>query len=266
MSYFLPYGRSSQNIKVQLDLSNYETKTDLKTITHADNSSFASKTNLAALKTEVDKLDSDKLKTVPPDLAKLTNVVDNDVVKKTDYNTKITELNDKIPNKTNLVTKSSVTTLIRDLDDGVDEVKKDVKDFVDTVDKVDKKIPDISGLATKSGITALLPTSTFNSKITEVENKIMAVDNKIPEVADFVKKSDYATDITAIKNDYATNASLDSKLNDLKAQHIADEVKKVDDKAVKNASDILKFDTRLKQKEDIIDDVQRDNALTSGRD
>ena len=191
MSYFLPYGRSSQNIKVQLDLSNYETKTDLKTITHVDNSSFASKTNLAALKTEVDKLDSDKLKIVPPDLAKLTNVVDNDVVKKTDYNTKITELNDKIPNKTNLVTKSSVTTLIRDLDDRVDEVKKDVKDFVNTVDKVDKKIPDISGLATKSGITALLPTSTFNSKITEVENKIMAVDNKIPEVAGFVKKSDY---------------------------------------------------------------------------
>ena len=81
-----------------------------------------------------------------------------------------------------------------------------------------------------------------------------------------LKKSDYATDITAIKNDYATNASLDSKLNDLKAKYIADEVKKVDDKAAKNASNILKFDARLKQKEDLIDDVQRDNALTSGRD
>ena len=89
-----------------------------------------------------------------------------------------------------------------------------------------KKILDISGLTTKSSISALLPTSTFNSKITEVENKITAVDDKIPDVAGFVKKSDYTTDITEIKNDYATNASLDSKLNDLKAQHIADEVKK----------------------------------------
>ena len=50
-------------------------------------SSYASKTNLAALKTEVDKIDTDKLKTVPNDLAKLSNVVKNDVVKKTDYNT-----------------------------------------------------------------------------------------------------------------------------------------------------------------------------------
>ena len=195
------------------------------------------------------------------DLAKLTNVVDNDIVKKTDYNTKITKLNNKIPDITNLATKSSVTILIKDLDDRVDEVKKDAKDLDDTVDKIDKKIS-----ATKSSIGSLLPTSTFNSKVTEVEIKTTAKDNKIPDVAGFVKKSDYATDITAIKNDYATNASLDSKLNDLKAQHIADELKKIDDKAAKNASNILKFDARLKQREDIIDDVQRDNALTNGRD
>ena len=86
---------------------------------------------------------------MPADLAKLTNVVDNDVVRKTDYNAKITELNDKIPNITNLVTKYSVTALIRDLDDRVYKVKKDVKDLDDTLDKVDKRIPDISGLATK---------------------------------------------------------------------------------------------------------------------
>ena len=201
MSYFPPYGHSSRNIKLQLDLSNYATKTDLKNITHADTSSFASKTNLASLKSEVDKLDTDKLKTVPVDFAKLTNIVDNDVVKKTDYNKKITELNDKIPNITNLATKSSVTTLLKDLDDRVDKVKKDLKDLDDTVDEVNKKIPDISGLATKSSISALLPTSTFNSKIFEVENKITAIDNKIPDVAGFVKKSDYVTDITAIKND-----------------------------------------------------------------
>ena len=63
-----------------------------------------------------------------------------------------------------------------------------------------------------------------------------------------------------------TNASLDSKLNDLKSQHIATEVKSIDDKIKKNASYILAFESRLKQKEDIIDDVQRDNALTGGRD
>ena len=96
MSYYPPYRNSSNNIKVKLDLVNYATKTDLKNITHADVSSFASKTNLASLKTEVDKIDIDKLKTVPADLAKLSNVVKNDVVKKTDYNAKITSIEGQI--------------------------------------------------------------------------------------------------------------------------------------------------------------------------
>ena len=63
MSYYPPYKSSSNNINVELDLTNYATKTDLKNINHVDVSSFASKTNLAALKTEVDKIDTDKLKT-----------------------------------------------------------------------------------------------------------------------------------------------------------------------------------------------------------
>ena len=57
-----------------------------------------------------------------------------------------------------------------------------------------------------------------------------------------------------------------SRLNDLKSQHIATEVKTIDDKTKKNASDILGLESRLKQKEDIVDEVQRENALTSGRD
>ena len=69
------YRSSSNNIKVELDLANYATKTDLKNIIHVDVSSFASKTNLAALRTEVDKIDSDKLKTTHADLAKLTNAI-----------------------------------------------------------------------------------------------------------------------------------------------------------------------------------------------
>ena len=93
MSYYPPpYKSSSNNVKVELDLTKYATKTDLKNITHVDVNIFASKTNLAALKTEVDKIDTDKLKTAPTDLAKLTNAVENDVVKKTDYNTKVTSI------------------------------------------------------------------------------------------------------------------------------------------------------------------------------
>ena len=73
----------------------------------------------------------------------------------------------------------------------------------------ESKIPSITGLATKAEITA--------------------VANKIPSLVGYAKKREVATDIAAIKNDYVTNASLTSQLNDLKAQHIADEVKKVDD-------------------------------------
>ena len=81
-TFYPPYKSSSNNIKVELDLADYATKDDVKNITHVDVSSFAGKTNLAALKTEVDKIDADKLKTVPVDLAKLSNVVNKDIVKK----------------------------------------------------------------------------------------------------------------------------------------------------------------------------------------
>ena len=75
-----PFRSFGENIKVKVDVSNYATKTDLKNVTHVDTSSFALKTNLAGLKTEVDKLDIDKLAPVPVDLSKLSNVVKNDVV------------------------------------------------------------------------------------------------------------------------------------------------------------------------------------------
>ena len=67
-------------------MSNYATKTDLKNVAHVGVSSFASKTNLASIKTEVDKLYISKLSTVPTDLAKLTNKVANDLVEETDFN------------------------------------------------------------------------------------------------------------------------------------------------------------------------------------
>ena len=110
-------------------------------------------------------------------------------------------------------------------------------------------------------------TSTFNSKSTELENKIKDADiipksavtkaNSIKsDLNDYAKKTDVANDITTIKNDYVTNASLTSKLNDLKAQHIATELKTIDYKTKKNANDILGF-------ENIVDDVQRDSSDTS---
>ena len=76
-----PYEPFGGNINVKVDLSNYATKADIKNISHVDTSSFALKTNLANLKTEVDKLDIDKLVPVPVDLSKLSDVVKNDVVK-----------------------------------------------------------------------------------------------------------------------------------------------------------------------------------------
>ena len=81
-----PYEPFAGDINVRLDLSNYASKADIKNIMHIDTSSFALKTNLANLKSEVDKLDVNKLKPIPTDLSKLSDVVKNDVVKKTDYN------------------------------------------------------------------------------------------------------------------------------------------------------------------------------------
>ena len=77
-----PYEPFSGDINVKVDLSNYATKADIKNISHVDTSRSALKTNLASLKTEVDKLDIDKLAPVPIDLSKPSYVVKNDVIKK----------------------------------------------------------------------------------------------------------------------------------------------------------------------------------------
>ena len=131
--YFPTPSLDFENIKVEIDLSNYATKKEINDITHVDTSNFALKTNLANLKTEVDQLDIGKLATVPVDLSKLSNVVKNDVVKKTVYdklvakvnnidtsdfvlktnfNTKITGLENKIPNTNGLVKKTDYNTKI----------------------------------------------------------------------------------------------------------------------------------------------------------
>ena len=221
MSYYPPYRSSRNNIKVELDLSNYATKDDVKNLTPVDVSSFASKTNLAALKTAVYKIDADKLKTAPTDLAKLTNAIEHDVVKKTDYNAKVTSIEAQIAGLTkNIVDNLADITKLKAIDTNsfVTRTKfaADTNSLDDKIDGVEKKIPDISGLATKTSLNHYLKTSTFNSKVTEVESKIKDTDiiaksantkaNTIrSNLTAYAKKADIATDITTIKNDYVTN-------------------------------------------------------------
>ena len=138
-----PYEPFGGDINVKVDLSNYATKADIKNISRVDTSSFALKKNLANLKAEVDKLDIAKLVPVPTDLSKLSNVLKNDVIRKTYYNAKITEIENKIPNTINLATKNALTT-------------------------VENKIPDTSGLVKKTD---------YNTKITEIEGKILDIGN-----------------------------------------------------------------------------------------
>ena len=142
--YCPPYKSSSNNIKVELDLSNYATKKDINDITHVDVSGFASKTNLAALKTAVDKIDADKLKTVPVDLAKLSNVVNNNVVKKTDYNTKVTSIETQIAGLTkNTIDNVADITKLKTIDTNSFVLKtklaSDVTTLENKIDDVEKK-------------------------------------------------------------------------------------------------------------------------------
>ena len=278
--YYPPYRNSSNNIKVKLDLVNYATKTDLKNITHVDVSSFASKTNLAGLKTELYKIDADKLKTTTADLAKLTNAIENDVVKKTGYDTKVTSIEAQIAGLTkNTVDNLADITRLKAIDNNSfvarTKFSADTNTSDDKIDGVEKRIPDINGLATKTSLTDYLKTSTFNFKVTEVESKIKDTDiiaksdvtkaNTIrSNLTAYARKADVATDITTIKNDYVTNASLSSQLNDLKSQHIATEVTSIDNKTKKNASDILALENKLTQKEDTINENERGLSFNRG--
>ena len=196
--YFLLYGGSSESIKVELDLSNYTTKTDVKNITHVDVSSYASKTNLAALKSEVDKIDTDKLKTVPDDLAKLSNVVKNDIVKKTDYNT----------------LKSKVDGIDVSKYVGRTKYETDGKAIYDKIDAVEKKIPVLTNFVT---------TARFNheKKLLATKTTLTTVENKIPDVSGLAT----ASALTAVKNKIPDITSLiTTTYFDAKSKDISDRV------------------------------------------
>ena len=125
MSQYFPklYEPFGGDINVKVDLSNYATKTHLKNVSHVDVSSFALKSNLASLKTEVDKLDIDKLVPVPVDLSKLSDFVKNDVVKKIEYNKLVIKVD-------NIGTKNFVKK---------NKYEKDGSGFEDKINKIDKK-------------------------------------------------------------------------------------------------------------------------------
>ena len=162
-------------------------------------------------------------------MAKLSNVVKNDVVKKTDYNAKVTSIEGQIA----VITKNTIDNLADitklkavDTSNFVLKTKlaSDVTTLQNKIVTIDKKIPDISVLATKTSLNSYLQTSTFNSKITKVENKIKFADiiaksantkaNTISsDLTSYATKADVATDTTTIRNDYVTNASLTSRLN-----------------------------------------------------
>ena len=150
-------------------MSNYPTKTDIKNSSYVDTSSCALKSNLASLKTEVDKLDIDKLVPVPVDLSKLSDVVKNDVVKKTVYDKLVAKVNNNDTSGFVLKTEYDRDKL-----------------------EMENKIPDTSGLVKKTD---------FNARITEIEGKmpsisglatnvaLTAVENKIPNINSLVKKN-----------------------------------------------------------------------------
>ena len=163
-----PYEPFGGNISIKVDLANYATKIDIKNILHIHTSSFALKSNLACLKTEVDKLDIDKLVPISVDLGKLSDLIKNDAVKKAVYDKLVEKVN-------NIGTSRFVLKIKNDLDKV--ELENKIPDTIEVVKKLDYnsksteityKIPNISGLATKATLTA--------------------VENKMPIISSLVKK------------------------------------------------------------------------------
>ena len=161
--YFPSYITSSghEEIKVDLDLTNYATQQDLKNITYAETSSFALKTNLNILKTEVDKLDILKLVPVPVDLAKLSKKVQSNQTKN---ETELSSL--KTSKALKVQSNNSTTNNLKTKVDGIDLTKYVKKTDYDTK---------VGNLELK--LSGKLNTLDFNSNITELENKIKTAEN-----------------------------------------------------------------------------------------
>ena len=189
MSQYFPelYEPFGGDINVKVDLSNYATKADIKSISSVDTSSFVLKTNLATLKTEVDKLDIDKLVPVPVDLSKLSDLVKNDVVKKDVFNKLVAKLN---IDTSRFVLKTKYDTDKSELENKIPDTSGLVKktDYNTKIAEIEGRIPDISNLARKTALT------TVENKIPNVSRlaikaELTAIENKIPDISKFAKKN-----------------------------------------------------------------------------
>ena len=188
-------------MKVELDFSNYATKAGLKNATRVATLKFDKKADLASLKSNVDKLDTDKLKNVPTnssnlkskvdkldvdklvpvpvDLSELSDAVKTYVIKKDMDNAKIKNVEDKIPDITNVSTNTTLNAKIN-------EVKKEISSIAKLATTKNKnKTPNITNLTTTTALTS--------------------VENKIPNVWNLVKKTDYNTKISEIENKINTD-------------------------------------------------------------
>ena len=213
MSQYFPklYEPFGGDINFKVDLSNYATNADFKNISHVDTSRFALKTNLANLKTEVEKLDIDKLAPVLVDLSILRQVVKNDVVKK--------NVCDKLVAKVNSIDTSGFVLKTKYYADKSETENKipNTSDLVKKVDyntkitEIEGKIPDVSGLATETALT------TLENKITDVSNFATKtaptnLSNTVPDISTLITKSDYDTKIAEIENKYVRNSGFTTKL------------------------------------------------------
>ena len=104
------------------------------------------------------------------------------------------------------------------------ELENKIKDAVTKANTVKS---DLTNYATKTDLKNITHTDVSNFA---GKNNLSALKTEESDLNDYAKKTDVANDITTIKNDYVGNASLTSRLNDLKSQHIATEVKTIDDK------------------------------------
>ena len=252
MSQYFPklYEPFGGDINVKVDLSNYATKTDIKNISHVDTSSFALKTNLASLKTGVDKLDTDKLKNltnslsnlknkvnklnidklapIPVNLSKLSNVVKKELVKKTEYNAELKDIEDKIPDITNLVTKTIFITKMNEVKNEVSSISNLATTSALTA--VKNKIPSVSNLVKKTN------SYTNYWKFNEIEKKITNhKHDKYITTLEFNKLTAENFAAQLAQADLVTNTDFDNELSDLNR------------KIVSNKTEYLVFEEELKK-------------------
>ena len=231
---------------IKVDLSNYATKTDIKNISHVHTSSFSLKTNLASLKTEVDKLDIDKLAPVPINVSKLSDVVKNDVVKKTVYDKLVAKLNSINTSAFVLKTKydADKTELEKKILDTSGFFKKADYNIKNT--EIEGKIPDVINLATRTALTTVEnKTPDVSSLVVDYEIKVTEIEKELtghnhdkyittPEFntlaagifnarlaqANLVSKADFDNKVSSLDSKIATNKtkneSIENKLKNLK--------------------------------------------------